>query len=199
MNYFQIWIGNKPSQNIQNCMLSVLNKLTSADTYTLIASRTWSFLDAYPVILIKYEDFIDSMFKDDPKIKEFWDFLPEDIKFHWIRADVIRYYFLSKNKNFLYLDTDITLKQVPILQDHVYFSIYRQELLDCNILYNGNDTNFFNNFFQGVLRFYLQDIKSNQFKKRNLNKSWAFIYFNKKQIRDKVFRIDRSCYEHGIN
>lgn len=190
MNYIQVWIGNKPSNEIIEYIQSVLEKVSESDTYTFISSKKWSFLND-KVNWIKYEDYISKMFKDNPKIKQLWKSIPDNVRFHWARSDIIRYHYLSKNLNSLYLDTDIILKSIPKFDDKIYFGKFRQEYYDCNIIYNGS--NLF--FFEKLLN-YLVDFKLSDRRKSVINRDWGFSVFNSEKIRKEIKSIDNNCYQH---
>jgi hypothetical protein len=72
-----------------------------------------------------------------PEHKEFYNDIPDGSGWHWLRADVIRFEYLSRFKNVLYLDWDVSFTTVPKLNDsiywaygHDYWAIYNSDKLD---------------------------------------------------------------------
>jgi len=132
MNILQIHIGRKPSKERIECMKSVLKKLRKKDTYFLIS--TTNFLNDKRVKLIDYKKYVAKMNKNSDT-KRFWDSIPKEVSNHWLRSDVLRFDYLSKNKDTLYIDTDVMLEKLPKLdKDKTYF-VKRHTLFDYFMFY----------------------------------------------------------------
>jgi hypothetical protein len=143
MNVLQIWLGsNKPSKIMMGYMKNIFSSMKEADTYTLISS-----LNLFPknkkVNWINSDKYIKEMLSDiDKSIIDLWDYLNGEIFEYIYKSDIIRLYYLSKNEDVLYLDTDIELKDFPIFLDKVYMARRSLSLVNHCIFYNGTNKEF---------------------------------------------------------
>jgi hypothetical protein len=200
MNILQIWMGNKPDKQLLNCMSSVINN-SGKNNYILITESKW--FNSYKAFKNKFIDYIDlnifvkKMFNHNNNAKVVWDLIPSGSNNNWARADIIRFYFLSQYLHTLYCDTDIKLKYIPKFDDDkYYFGTYVKPYIDCNIIYNGNNINVFNNLFNACIDNYINTYKLFYGNIKYFPKEWAFQTFNKKSFRQHVSIIDPDCYEH---
>lgn len=71
----------------------------------------------------------------NPRHKKFYDCIPQGKKWHWLRADIIRFEYCSENEDVLYLDWDTKVNYVPGVKGVTWAPGY-----DYWAFYNGNDT-----------------------------------------------------------
>jgi len=143
MNILQIWLGlNKPSKIMMGYMKNIFLSMKEDDTYTLISSLNL-FPKSKKVNWIDSDKYIEGMLSDvDKSIIDLWDYLKNE-KFEYIyKSDIIRLYYLSKNEDILYLDTDIELIKFPSFLDNIYMARRSVSLLNHCIFYNGTNKEF---------------------------------------------------------
>jgi len=198
MNYVQIWIGEEPGEELIECMKSVVDCVHKDDKYFLITSPKWtkefSFLKGKNIKIINVNTYIRDMLKDT-NIECVWNYIPKNKKFFWAQSDVIRYHFLSTVAETLYCDTDIKLEKSLTFEDCVHFGIYSHPFIDCNIMYNGSNTNFFKEFLINTINKYLAVRDKLHNSLDIFPKDWAFAAFNKKIYRKQIIPIT-SGYIH---
>lgn len=139
MNYLQIWLGitsKVPSQIMLGYMNSIINRLGTNDTYTLISPRNF-FRNNSKVNWIDSTKYI-SRILIDKKLQEVWNYILTIDSTYCYQSDIIRLYYLSKNINVFYVDCDIDLKEIPIFEDKVYLA-QRGSQTDHCLFYNGSN------------------------------------------------------------
>jgi hypothetical protein len=192
MNYLQIWIGNKPSDEIIKYMKSVLSFVTKDDTYTLIAEKKW--ITNKKINFININDYVNEMNQTE-NIKEAWNNIPNDKNFYWAKADLIRFHYLSKNENVLYCDTDIILHYSFQPEDKIYFGNLSY-FFDYFIMYNGTNLLFFQNLMDLIINKYNYMIKRGKINKTNLSHQWCWNIINLPNFRKLIHNIPDNVYEH---
>lgn len=74
----------------------------------------------------------------------FYDMIPENKSWHWLRSDVIRFEYLSKFKNTLYLDWDVKVNEVPGVYKGVTWAFCK----DYWAIYNGDCLKMFKDILE---------------------------------------------------
>jgi hypothetical protein len=192
MNYLQIWIGDEPNKEILLCMQSIYNLIEETDTYTLIAEKNW--LRYKNINFIELKTYLnDEIFKDE-SIKKTYINIPQKSHYYWALSDIIRLYYLSKNINTFYCDTDVTLKYKPVFQNKVYFASIGN-LFDYFMIYNGTNVNLFQKLLTLMINKYNYSL-DNKKVKNSISRYWCFEIFNQPNFSKQITAIDRNMYTH---
>lgn len=133
---------------------------------------------------IKAEEYAESMQAENPRIARIWKHLGFVNK-----ANLIRFHYLSKNKNTLYLDCDARLVEHPEYRGRPMFGkcAWGLKMRDIFIIYNGEDTEMFSNLIEQGL-----DISET---KAILERGWFYSTLNR-YFRKTSDLISRECFDH---
>lgn len=187
MKYLQIWLGKNPTQKIVNCMTSVVDKLTSDDIYILISNN--NFLNNKNIIWINSNDYIKEIRKDK-NIDLIWNNITKDNKFYCHQSDIIRFHYLSKNDNVLYIDCDVILLDTFSFNENTIYlptTSNKNKFFDYYLMYG------YKEYFKHILTHAIDLFKDIPY----LPSSWVLMVINRKTMVDKYnYKPIENKYNH---
>lgn len=177
-------------------MKTVYNESQNGHEYTLISESNF-LSDCNNVNWISYHTYIRDMFMKKPIFKELWDCVKPDQKYHEIRSDIIRFFYLSENEDVLYADTDVIIHELPDFQyDKIYFSQKGRWTIDIFIMYNGKHRNIFASMLE------ISATRSMElYRKLNMEirRGWVFNIINRVNLKNRKTisqTIPAKCFTH---
>lgn len=184
MNFLMLWKGEKPNSRM-DYIKSVIDKVTEQDTITIIADNRfirnkniqWRSIKEVETRLVKEYPYFASIVNNVGYAR-------------W--SDILRMYLMGLTADTLYLDTDVELYKRPEFEDKVnpYFIKFNHRYYDLSMMYNGNNTKFFKDYFD--LLYPIIQRRSNR-----LNEyGFVFEYLNRWISKNTVNEIDNSIYKH---
>ena len=114
--------------------------------------------------------------------KNFYDGIPHDSQWHWLRSDVIRFEYLYNFSDVLYLDWDVKINKIPALKELTWADSY-----DYWAIYNHNE----HEVFKYILEEGIRKVKKYPSGKR-IRKSWLIPFI----LEAGGATFDRECFTH---
>jgi hypothetical protein len=170
MNFLSIWIGDTFDSRRIPCVESILSHVRKKDTFHFISEI--QPIKSKKIKYVSFNLFVDEMLKENELIRDFWNNMKENEHFSR-KTDIIRYYFSSKVKQTLYIDTDVILKTIPLLDTSCQFAQKGIKRKDSFLFWNGDDTKI------GM------EILEKAIKKSNIviPRSWCYVILKKIQTK----------------
>lgn len=131
MKFLQIWLGGPIPPVRIDCMKSVMGVMNDTDEYVFIGKNHFSKR-------VKPVNLADILMEADKKIVEEYNKTNEK----HLKCDILRFLYMSKEKDVLYADTDVRFNRCPIVTK-ISFAEYGKYLIDYCVMYNGNSTDIF--------------------------------------------------------
>jgi len=117
-----------------------------------------------------------------PRHKKFYDSIPPESHYHWLRSDVIRFEYLSEHENVLYLDWDVNIKYLPNVNSLTWTMHY-----DYWAIFNGYETSVFDSILEKGVEI------NRKVQAKSIGRNWLMDEI--KNVGGGVF--DKECMCHG--
>jgi len=182
MNFLSIWIGDTFDSRRIPCIKSIMSHVRKGDTFHFISEI--QPIESKKIKYVPFNLFVEEMLKENELIRDFWKSMKEDEHFSSsqisnfrygaaIKTDIIRLYFSSKVKQTLYIDTDMILKTIPLLDTSCQFAQKGIKRKDMFLFWNGDDTKIGMKILEKAIK------KSNIV----IPRSWCYVILKKIQAK----------------
>lgn len=153
MNVLQIWLekdGIEPTEKMIQYSKNIISKLKFDDKFILISTKNY-FSTCSKVEWKQIDYFVNDMLKDKPTLNNLWNYLGTSEDEFINKSDIIRLYFASKNLNVMYIDFDVEVLNIPLLENKVYFAQRNKYFADYCVFWNGLHCDYFENFLTEII------------------------------------------------
>lgn len=124
MKVVQIWMGEIPPL-IQKLMDDLKHKCKKEN------------IEYIRIIDNLFENTLSEALQENLELKIIWERIPKIIDYYRECSDLLRFWYLSKNKETMYIDSDIKVHKFPQLTEEDTFTKRPLDKIDYCIIYRG--------------------------------------------------------------